>query len=316
MNLTPFVPFVFLLAVAVVGAGASPPAPVTADADAARFAEAFAAADGRPSAASLQAAYFDPGSTALRAFDALAIGGAQPLAAHVAADPAVYRAAVATCLTPAARGQAERDAQAMLAAYRGLFPDFPTPSVHLLFGAGNSAGMRLPGSTLAIALERVCAVPDWRPGFAALLAHELAHVPQPELAEDDPARRDLLVWALREGAADYLGRLVRGEDPSGADNAWAMAREQALFAAFHQDRQRMHTHWQGEEPGPEAIEAGTRWLWNAPAPDRPADLAYWIGQRIWHGYLARAPDRAEGLRQLLTLDDPDAILAASGYAPR
>lgn len=310
---------VLLLVLAALAAhvDARPPSEQTLlTADAARFAAVFEAAPNGPAEHALQSGYFDPGSDALRAFDREAVGGAARLAASVAAHPDRYRTAIGTCLPDTARHVADAEARALFDAYRGLFPEIRIPPVHLLFGADTSSGMRLPGGASALALERLCAHADWRPGFRAVLAHELAHAPQPELTDDDPVCRDLLMWALREGAADYLGRLVRREDPSGADNAWAMAREAALFAEFHRDRALMHTHWQGDAPEPMAMDAGRRWLWNAGTPERPADLGYWIGQRIWHGYITRAADRDQALRAMLTLQDLDGILARSGYAPR
>lgn len=307
-----------LLCIAVSGfAGcASSNAPLVSSEDAQRFAAVFREGHGKPDARTLQHVYLDAGSRALQAFDRDAIGGAQRLADTVATRSAHYRTAIAACLTPEAQQSVQQEARDLVAAYRRLFPDFRAPQIHLLVGADTSSGMRLPGGSIALAVERICAQAGGRPHLRALLAHELAHVPQPELPDDDPARRDLLMWALREGAADYLGNLVRGKDPSGAGNAWAVAREDALFAQFMRDRATMRAHWRGAEPDALAIEAGSRWMWNTATPERPADLAYWIGQRIWHGYIANAADRDQALRDMLTLHDLDAILARSGYAPR
>lgn len=303
-------------AVALCGcASTSPRARAVSTEDVDRFATMLARSGPTPDAATLQRDYLDPGSAALQAFDRETIGGAARLSEVIARQPERWRGVLDRCGTDAARIAAEADAQEVLQAYTRVLPDFAAPPIHLLVGADNSSGMRLPGPRIGIALERMCASVEWRPGFRALLAHELAHAPQPEWSDDDPLRRDLLAWALREGAADYLGALVRGEDPSGAGNTWAMAREAELFAGFHRDRATMRAHWQGAEPDAEAVEAGTRWFWNAASESRPQDLGYWIGQRIWHGYLTRAPDRARALQRLLTLDDPDAVLRESGYAP-
>ncbi|MEF3083674.1 hypothetical protein V3391_15765 [Luteimonas sp. SMYT11W] len=303
-----------LITAGCASAPASPDTVLSMD-DVDRFAAVMHASHPAPDAAALQRGYLDPGSPALHAFDRDAIGGASRLADAVAAQPQRWRMALARCGSEAARREAALDAQAIAAAYAHVFPDFVVPPIHVLAGADSSSGMRLPGPTIAVAVERVCATPDWRPGFRALLAHEFAHVPQPEWPDDAPLRRDLLAWALREGAANYLGALVRGEDPSGADDAWAMAREADLMAAFHHDRAVMRAHWQGDAPDAEAVAAGTRWFWNAATPDRPQDLGYWIGQRIWHGYVTRAPDRDLALRAMLRLDDLDGVLQSSGYAP-
>ncbi len=181
------------------------PALLSAD-DLDRFDALMARAGPTPDAATLQRDYLAPGSAALQAFDRETIGGAARLSDAIAGQPARWRDALERCGTDTARAAAQADAQDVLQAYRRVYPDFSAPPIHLLVGADHSSGMRLPGPRVAIALERVCATADWRPGFRTLLAHELAHAPQPEWPHDDPQRRDLLAWALREGAADYPAR--------------------------------------------------------------------------------------------------------------
>jgi hypothetical protein len=60
----------------------------------------------------------------------------------------------------------------------------------------------------------------------------------------------------------------------------------------------------------------TGWLYQGDAAaDRPADLGYFVGARICRAYYDRAPDKAQALRTIFRLDDPEALLAASRYAP-
>ena len=147
-----------------------------------------------------------------------------------------------------------------------------------------------------------------------LAAHETAHALQRALPNESLERRDLLMWALREGAANYLAALVTGNDRSGTDNAWALSRERQLFNEFMRDRQTMREHWRGAEPDAVAVAAGTRWMWNQRTDDgRPADLAYWIGQRIWHAYYQGHADKRAATRTMLDLPDPDKVLRESGY---
>ncbi|MCW4453189.1 hypothetical protein OK348_00015 [Flavobacterium sp. MXW15] len=287
---------------------ASQPPLVDGD-DARRFVDAWQARAGHPDAAALRRHYFEPGSEALHDFDVAAIGGVDAMAAAIATRRDDYQRAIERCLPEQAAMEAI--AGELVDDYRRLVPDFPRPTVYLLFGAGNSAGMKLPGHNVAMALERFCG-DDWEMQFRQLLAHELAHTAQPDLPENDPARRDLLMWALREGAANYFAALVLGQDPSGIDNAWAMARERSLLASFVEDRAIVKRHWQGPEPDPEAVAAGTRWMWNAGTAERPADLAYWIGQRLWHHCRSRARDPSSVLHDMLVLDDPEGALACAG----
>jgi len=60
----------------------------------------------------------------------------------------------------------------------------------------------------------------------------------------------------------------------------------------------------------------SRWLFNQgrTAPGRPGDLGYFIGYRIAQAYYLKATDKAQAIRDLITLRDPAALLAQSGYA--
>lgn len=280
--------------------------PRIATEDARRFVRLYRASHGRPDREILQTAYLARGSEALTNFDRDAIGGAERMAAAIASYPTAYNLAVERCL--GAAPVMTTTAHGLLADYRRLLPDFPTPEVHLLFGSRSSAGMKLEGARIAIAPERLFEGVEWAERFRALLAHEMAHVAQPDLADDDPQRRDLLAWALREGAANFLAALVLGRDPSGAANRWAIEREQDLYAQFLEDREIMRSHWRGVEPEPIAIKAGQRWMWNQASPDRPADLAYWIGQRFWFRHYSRANDKVRAVRDMAALRDIDAVV--------
>jgi hypothetical protein len=64
-----------------------------------------------------------------------------------------------------------------------------------------------------------------------------------------------------------------------------------------------------------AGQAYYRWFANfRGAPDDwPYELGYWVGMQIAAHYVERATDKRRAIRELLELDDPQAILAASGY---
>lgn len=284
--------------------------------DARRFAQAFAAADGRPDAGALQRAYLDAGSTTLARFAPEYIGGAAALAKAVDASPGTYRHAAGVCLPMFADMEGfVRETQLRHAA---LVPEARAVDVVPLFGTGGSAGTVI-GGRIVLGLEKVCdGVEDieaLRGRLRGLIAHEWVHTRQPDLEEAD--RRDLLVWALREGVANFLAAKALGADPTGSDNAWAMAREAELWRQFRQDRATMRTHWPiGAEPDPQAIEAGTRWMWNSATPGGlPADLGYWIGQRIAAAWFAAQPDKVRAVEALIRMRSPERIVAGSGYGP-
>lgn len=56
------------------------------------------------------------------------------------------------------------------------------------------------------------------------------------------------------------------------------------------------------------------WLYASRAEDEPADLGYWIEYRITRAYYERAAEKREAIREILTIRDFSAFLAASGYA--
>lgn len=305
-----------LLLVPTCAAASSPDTPRLDLDDARRFARAFAAADGKPDAGALQRAYLDAGSTTLAGFAPEYIGGAVALAKAVDASPAAYRHAAEVCLPMFAGMEGfVREAQLRHAA---LVPDARAVEVVPLFGVGSSAGTVIAGR-IVLGLEKVCDgiddVEALRGRLRGLIAHEWVHTRQRDLEEAD--RRDLLVWALREGMANFLAAKALRGDPAGSDNAWAMAREAELWRQFQQDRATVRTHWpMGAEPDPQAVEAATRWMWNSATPGgRPADLGYWVGQRIAAAWFAAQPDKVLAVEALIGMRSPDTIVSGSGYAP-
>jgi hypothetical protein len=108
----------------------------------------------------------------------------------------------------------------------------------------------------------------------------------------------LLAASLDEGCADLVADLLVGPGPS---SAYGLARERALWAEFR------------------PVMRGSDmkgWLYEGDAATgRPADLGYFVGARICRAYYDRAPDKARALGAIFRLDDPEALLAASRYAP-
>ena len=127
-----------------------------------------------------------------------------------------------------------------------------------------------------------------------IVAHELFHTQQ-QYARD----RRLLALALGEGVPDFLTELLTGRHINEHVHAWAEPRAHDLWMDFQME---MH-------------EEGNRgWLYARRAPEEPNDLGYWIGYRIARAYYERASDKTQALRDLLTISDFDAVLAASGIA--
>jgi hypothetical protein len=150
-----------------------------------------------------------------------------------------------------------------------------------------------------------------------IFAHETVHSfqnPSPSSAVygADP----LLFMALMEGTPDFIARLTTGTEPSAFRAEWATPRERELWREFGADRRRAIAGREGEwNLNADAQAAMKRWFGNyrSAPPGWPEELGYWVGMRIAEAYVARASDKAAALEALITLADPAAILAASGY---
>jgi hypothetical protein len=288
--------------------------------DARRFAEVFLAADGRPTAAQLQRGYLDGAGRGVEVFTPGRIRNAERLARVVAANPDKYRRAIEVCL-PAAEA-ATADLRSVYLGLAGLFPGRDLPEVHAVFGAGNSGGTAAPGIQV-LGLEVICELAadaeDLRRTLRGFFAHETVHALQPQLSEEVISRDPLLAFSLQEGFADYVASLILAGPPTPSRDAWAREREAQLWAEFQRDRailsEEMRAGGNLQNPSPAAQAAYTRWLSNyRAAPEGwPHEMGYWIGRRIIEAYMARASDRRAAFEAVLRLEDPEAILSASGY---
>jgi Predicted Zn-dependent protease (DUF2268) len=289
--------------------------------DAERFAALMRLTAYRPTAAQVQQAYLDGSGRGVSVFTPSRIEDAANLARAIAAEPDRYRHAVETCLP--LLGGLEGALRATYLGYRGLLPQRALPSVHVVFGAANSGGTASSDAQV-LGLEVLCGPGTTGAEFArtlrAMFAHETVHSWQTDAAPGSASDRELLLYAvLREGVADYLATLVTGEVPDPSRDQWARAREAWLWAEFEKDRQTVAQNRTGpfdvNATGGAAIR---RWVGNyraAPA-GWPHEAGYWVGMRIAEAYVARSQDRIAAIEALLRLEDPGAILSASGYGPR
>ena len=176
---------------------------------------------------------------------------------------------------------------------------------YVVFGAGNSGGTA-DERGLVLGLEVICRQADTEAAVAQVLedfiAHEMTHVYQAR-AGGTGSEDDLLRQALVEGFADFvMERTLGAPAMMGAERAaYGRAHEAGLWREFQAD-----------------VDAGkvdTEWLYRpvTSRPGRPADMGYWIGNRICESYYARATDKQSAIRALLHLRDPRVILADSGY---
>lgn len=301
-----------LLALVCIGA-ADPLTARIEDDDAVRFAALFEKSGGQPNAAQLQAGYLDGAGQGVAVFTPDRIKDAANLAGAIKAEPSRYAYAIKTCLPLV--GELNADLRSTYLAYHGLLPNRPLPRVHIVFGAGNSGGTASSAAQV-LGLEVMCGpgtTPDqFRATMRAMFAHETVHSWQTQPSK--LAMRDLLLMsAMREGVPDYLASVVTGKVPGPERHAWASQREAWLWQQFEADRRKLTNP---EDPAAEAIFK--RWFANyGNAPEGwPFEAGYWVGMRIAESYVARASDKRAAIEALIAMEDPQAILEASGYAPR
>lgn len=273
--------------------------------DARRFVALFQRTDGQPTAEEIQREYLDPGSYGVDVFTPGRIVDAERLAARIAERPEDYRTAIETCLPMVEAANA--DLRSIYLGLSGALPEARLPQVYVLFGAGNSGGTAGPGAQV-LGLEVLCRIagePDaMRRTLRHFFAHETVHVLQIDAGADEE-HDPLLSSVLREGAADFIARLVTGEEPDPERAEWALPREAELFARLAEDIDIVR------DGTGDAEAAMHRWVGNyGSAPDGwPGELGYWMGLRIWERYWAQAEDKQAALQRMLSVDDPREILA-------
>ena len=134
----------------------------------------------------------------------------------------------------------------------------------------------------------------------AIVAHELVHYQQ----RSRGSGLTLLGQSIREGSADFVGKLLSGQTINDAIRGYGDAHEAALWAEFK-------TEMHGADV--------SRWLYNGGSvtstSERPADLGYYIGARIAESYYAKAADKRQAVADILAVTDYTDFLQRSGYSP-
>jgi hypothetical protein len=270
----------------------------TDDVDA--FYAIYDAANGHPSADALQL-YIDRGSPGLRRLAEIRNVTGERIAEKIDAQPRIYEDAK-TCM--AVLPHVRRRTAIALRRLHHLYPEAKLLPVTIAVGRGKPVGVT-DRTGVMIGLEALCGVTwmesDIEDRFVHVIAHEYAHVQQafgtPALF--DQAKPTVLETALIEGGAEFVGELISGGVSYANFATVTRGREKEIEDAFVRD---------------EAKTDLSDWFYNGTL-SKPGDLGYWVGYRITKSYYEHAKDKRAALRDILTIKDPKAFLAESGWYP-
>ncbi|RZA29653.1 MAG: lytic murein transglycosylase [Lysobacteraceae bacterium] len=265
------------------------------------FYRLYDSADGRPSAAQVQADYLDRGSDGLHLFARLRNITGERIADSLAKNPALY-ADAKRCL--AVLPQARQRLETALRTLGTLYADARFPPVTIAIGRGKPVAVGGPDTGIQVGLEALCATdwlnPDVEDRIVYVLAHEYVHVQQVRAhALGEKPLPTLLEISLLEGIAEFVGELIAGQVAYSRNAAVTAGREREIETRFAADLDKTDL---------------SDWAYNA-TPDTPGDLGYWAGYRIAKSYYRNAPDKRQALREILEMDDAKSFLARSGWYP-
>ncbi len=232
-------------------------------------------------------AYLEEGSPGLKGFIQYRIESAEALLQMVNSRRADYeksRNVLDTLDTQVKR------IRAIYSAMKYWYPDATFPPVYFVVGRFNSGGT-VSEKGILLGTEML----DGLSGLPGLVAHELIHFQQTFVEEDNTLLRQSLV----EGGADFIGELISGTHINETAFTYGEAHEEQLGLEF-------------------ALKMGETsyedWMYGTSGKDdRPNDLGYWMGYKIAAAYFENTSDKHQAIRDLLAMEDPQAILKKSGY---
>jgi hypothetical protein len=260
------------------------------------------------------APYLEAGSRGLRNFEEHFALTPEKLAARVDKYPAFF--ASIRKLKPTIQSREGR-LDAMFTRLQALFPERPMPEVYFVVGGLLAGGQAGDGNYVMVAGELYLDMPGvdvselsatsrlFTPDeIVHIVAHEAAHIIQEEIQGSDrylsiyteEDKGTLLAYSLREGAANLVAELVSGNHINQRAEAYGLAHEAALWAAFREDAMK--------------TDLGD-WFFYQPKthPEWPRDLGYWMGYRMAARCYEAATDKRAMLLRILDATDPEALLA-------
>lgn len=272
-------------------------------ADAERFAQLFIDVS-ELDEKSIKSQYIDLGTKGLEIFTPYRIENEQNLIHSIRSQPKAYEKAINLCL-PAAR-EISNEVEKVINDVNSFLRQNDSAPVYILFGVNNSGGTATHEG-LVLGLEVLCQFANNKEQakevILSYVAHELVHVYQERVSENQSQEDTLLYQSIVEGLADFVANRVLGRVNSSEIDRhnYGLKNEEVLWSEFKKVMR-------GTEYQP--------WMYGESGQDRPRDLGYWLGKRIVEAYYKKATNKAEAIKQLLFLNNPSKILEISGYDPK
>lgn len=251
----------------------------------------------------LQEEYLDKGTAGLSAFAARYDLTAERLREAIRGEPAAYTALSSKVLVLEGQSQTYRQAYADLKRH---IPGAVFPPTYFLVGAYRGIGSGSEVGTLVTIENR--SEPSLRGDVTTILVHEMVHMQQALAMGPEKYQaiygpeKSLLALTIREGIAEYFAALVTGRMTQEQAHGFVLENEAALWERFTPEML-------GTDDGD--------WMWAIPEDQaQPPRVGYVMGALITQAYYENADDKAQAIRDILSVTDYPAFLERSGYEPR
>jgi hypothetical protein len=191
-----------------------------------------------------------------------------------------------------------------LSGMNRVTPNTSFVPVYYFVGTGH-AGLQAEPSEhgLLLAISELAEDPSV---LRLVIVHETVHVQQAlavgmeEYMQIFGPKMSLLALSIREGTAEYFTYLSTGQYAKQAAYDYLLAHESEIWTRFETD---MNERLPGD------------WMFSRPEdPEQPVDLGYVVGARIVQSFYEGAVDKAEAVREILSITDFSDFLERSGYS--
>ncbi|MEP1779725.1 DUF2268 domain-containing putative Zn-dependent protease [Reichenbachiella sp.] len=175
--------------------------------------------------------------------------------------------------------------------FKELYEEAIFPPTYFVIGAFNSGGTSSKNG-LIIGVEMQSDIKN----IPYIVSHELIHFNQ-----NYPSKEmTLLEQSIKEGSADFIGKLISGKHINESAATYGNANEEILCSEFIEimDDNSYHGWLYGSKDKKEG---------------RPNDLGYWIGYKICESYYIKASNKKQAISDILKISDFKDFLIKSGY---